>query len=354
MSSSAPANPPAPFAVPVIDIAPFLAGGPDGRAAVAAAVDRAAREVGFMQITGHGIPAEAVRELTDGLDAFFTLPMTEKRRWTAPVGVNRGYSPPKSERLSYSLGVASPSDLFEAFNIGRQPSEFPELDLPQEHYEENVWPEGAEAFRTGASAWFGHAGRLARRMTEIFAVALGLPDDFFAAYTGHSVDVMRMNNYLLPEAETHIEPDQMGMGAHTDYGIVTVLWADAVRGLQVLAPDGVWHDVVPAPGALLVNLGDLLARWTNDRWISTMHRVLPPVDATGRLIHRRSAAFFHDGDYDALISCLPGCENPDGTTLYAPVTIGEHLAAKLGGSRGLTLNRAAEREAARLTAASGA
>ena len=90
------------------------------------------------------------------------------------------------------------------------------------------------------------------------------------------------------------------MGAHTDYGIVTLLWADPVPGLQILDGDGDWCDVQPAPGALLVNLGDLLARWTNDRWMSTMHRVVPPTDADGRLMRRRSAAFFHDGNADAL------------------------------------------------------
>jgi isopenicillin N synthase-like dioxygenase len=130
-----------------------------------------------------------------------------------------------------------------------------------------------------------------------------------------------------------------------------VLWADPILGLQILDSDGTWHDVVPAPGALLVNLGDLLARWTNDRWISTMHRVLPPTDGAGRLVRRRSAAFFHDGNADAVISCLPGCSGTDSPARYESVTVSDHLAAKLSGSRGLVANSAAERESARLLAA---
>eukprot|EP01041_Mallomonas_annulata_P025606 gene25606-46682_t len=182
-------------------------------------------------------------------------------------------------------------------------------------------------------------------MTDVFAVALGLPDGYFDPFTDHSIDVLRMVNYALPEG-TDLEPDQLGMGAHTDYGIVTILWADAVPGLQVLDRAGAWHPVVPAPGALLVNLGDLLARWTNDRWMSTMHRVVPPTGPDGRSTRRRSAAFFHDGNADALISTLAPCRTADGPG-YDDVTVAEHPAQKLSGSRGLELNDHASREAAR-------
>ena len=158
-----------------------------------------------------------------------------------------------------------------------------------------------------------------------------------------------MNNYAIP-ADVEIAPAQLGMGAHTDYGIVTVLWADAVPGLEILRPDGSWYPVVPAPGALLINLGDLLARWSNDRWLSTMHRVVPPRDSAGQLTRRRSAAYFHDGNADAVITTLEPCLAADGTSSYGAVTVGEHLAQKLGGSRGLELNPHAEREASRIAA----
>jgi isopenicillin N synthase-like dioxygenase len=138
------------------------------------------------------------------------------------------------------------------------------------------------------------------------------------------------------------------MGAHTDYGIVTVLWADPVPGLEILDAGGRWHPAQPAPGALLVNLGDALARWTNDEWLSTMHRVAAPrVD--GVLVPRRSAAYFHDGNVDAVIECLPSCVRPGRPPAYEPVTVGEHLRAKLAGSRAGQLTGTAQREAARLT-----
>jgi isopenicillin N synthase-like dioxygenase len=123
-------------------------------------------------------------------------------------------------------------------------------------------------------------------------------------------------------------PEQMRMGAHTDYGIVTVLYGDRVPGLEVLGPDGEWHGVIPVEGAYLVNLGDLLAEWTNDRWRSTLHRVVPPPAGTDGSALRRSAAFFLDGDYDALV------EYP---AKYPPVLAGEHLMSKLLGPRTLEI-----------------
>ena len=176
----------------------------------------------------------------------------------------------------------------------------PGLDLPPEHYADNVWPAAIPEFSERTLTWFAQAGRVARTLTEIFADALGLPAGYFAPFTDHSLDVLRMNNYALPPQEIDLDADLTGMGEHTDYGIVTVLWADRVAGLQVLADDGKWHDVMPQPGALLVNLGDLTARWTNEIWRSTLHRVKPPVverpdrtSSVGSLLPRRKRRCGH-------------------------------------------------------------
>ncbi|GGM04361.1 isopenicillin N synthase family dioxygenase [Nakamurella endophytica] len=342
------------FQVPLVDISPYVGdGSPAARARTAAAVDRACRTVGFIQITGHGIDPTVAEGLAAAIDDFFDLPLEVKKQWIAPPGINRGYTAPKSEQLSLSLGVAAANrmnDFFEAFNIGVTAADHPGLDLPAGDYADNIWPDGAGPFAARTLAWFAEAGRVARVLTTIFADALGLPAGWFDAFTDHSLDVLRMNNYALPPGDIELDADLTGMGEHTDYGIVTVLWADRVAGLQVLDDDGRWHDVLPEPGALLVNLGDLTARWTNEVWRSTLHRVKPPV-VDGRIERRRSAAYFHDGNIDAVVSALPGTVPPGEEPLYPPVTVAEHIAGKLAGSRQLVRNTRAEREAQRVITA---
>jgi isopenicillin N synthase-like dioxygenase len=342
------------FAVPVVDISPYVRGGADAeRAAVAAAMDEACRTVGFIQVVGHGVPTATADGLAAAMDSFFTQSLEVKKGWRTPPEVNRGYSPPKSESLSLSLGVESATrmnDFFEAFNVGASQASYPHAPgLPQPDYADNTWPDVA-GFRPAVDAWFVEAARVARTLTRVFADALHLEPDFFAQLTDHSLDVLRMNNYALPEGTVDLDGDLTGMGEHTDYGIVTVLWADQVAGLQVLGTDGGWHDVMPADGALLVNLGDVTARLTNERWMSTLHRVKPPI-VDGTIQRRRSAAFFHDGNVEAVIAVLPSCVAAGDEPKYLPVTVGEHIAAKLRGSRAGVVNTAAEREAARVLAA---
>jgi isopenicillin N synthase-like dioxygenase len=233
------------------------------------------------------------------------------------------------------------------YNIGRTVEDYVGTPVNAAHYAANTWND-VEGFRERTTGYLEQAERVAQTMVRIFADALRLPDTFFDEFTDHSIGVLRMNNYALPEGtDIALDGDLTGMGEHTDFGIVTILWADQVRGLQVLGSDGGWHDVNPADGALLINLGDLMARWTNEQWLSTLHRVKPPI-VDGTIQRRRSAAFFFDGNSDALISTLPGFVDDAHPDLYRPVTVDEHITAKLDGSRAGILNAAAEREGARV------
>jgi len=324
---------------------------------VATQLEHACRTVGFIQIRGHGIADATIDGLASAMDAFFRQPLEWKQTYRMPPEINRGYTPPHSESLALTLdSAASLKDYFEAFNIGVPADTYPGLDLPRDIHAGNPWPTccadfDGERFRSGAEAYFSEAGRVARTLCRIFADALGVKPDLFASVTDHSADVLRMNNYALTPGSVVGDVNPLGMGAHTDYGIVTVLWADRVPGLQVLAPDGLWQDVQPVEGALLVNLGDLTARWTNDRWLSTLHRVKPPV-VDGVIQPRRSAAYFHDGNIDAVISTIPTCVGCDGSQ-YPPISIGEHLAAKLASSRAGKPNTIAGPEAERARVAKG-
>ncbi|APE35859.1 2OG-Fe(II) oxygenase [Nocardia mangyaensis] len=345
------------FTVPIIDISPYAdpASTPAQRAEVARQLDEAATNVGFMQVVGHGIAQESIDRLTAALDAFYDLPLEVKKNY-ARQGENRGYSPPKSESLSMSLGVAAANqmnDFYEAFTVGSEGSWYEVDELPVVSYPTNTWPDDTvEQFRPAIEHWFTQTRHLSRILLHAFTDALGLPAGYFDDLTDHSIDALKMNNYTLPEGEIELAGELTGMGAHTDFGILTVLWADRVPGLQVLDRTGMWHDVQPEEGALIVNLGDAMARWTNDRWLSTMHRVDPPV-VDGRIIRRRSAAFFFDGNFDAVIETLPGCSGTDRPG-YPPITIAENINAKLAGMKQGVAPRDAEREAQRLATAQSA
>lgn len=338
--------------VPTVDISAYVTdASAESKAAVARALDTACRTVGFIQIVGHGVPTAATDGLAQAMDDFFGQDLEAKKRWKRPAKENRGYSPPKSESLSYSLGVdpvTRMNDFFEAFNIGSSEADFPGFTDETGDYAANTWPD-TPGFEERVSAYFAEARRVAYTLQDAFADALGVDQDVFGAVSDHPINVLRMNNYALPPGSIELGADLTGMGEHTDYGMVTVLWADRVEGLQVLGRDGRWHDVMPTEGALLVNLGDIAARVTNDEWMSTLHRVKPPI-VDGTIKRRRSAAFFHDWNADAVIRTLPAMLER-AEPVYEPVTVAEHVQAKLRGSRAGVKNTAAAREQARVEAA---
>jgi isopenicillin N synthase-like dioxygenase len=336
--------------VPVIDLSCWSRGDHEQ---VASAVDDACRSVGFMQVIGHGIEPAVIAAMLAASDDFFALPLDVKLLAAPPhPGVNRGYAAMGTEALAYSLGVeAARPDLFEAFNIG--PDHVDRYDPfyrddPFGFFAANVWPTDSPNLRSALNDYFSEAHRVALSLTDIFARALDLPHQWFRPYVDRSTVTMRVNHYERRAGDAPAAPAQMRMGAHTDYGIVTVLYADPVPGLQIVGPDGVWHDVVPHPGALLVNLGDLTAQWTNDRWRSTLHRVIPPPTHADGSALRRSVAFFFDGNYDARVVCLPTCCAADEPPRYAPITAGEHLIAKVLGPRTLTTSIATDTAGDRL------
>jgi isopenicillin N synthase-like dioxygenase len=292
-----------------------------------------------MQITGHDVPDELIADMLAVNDEFFALPAEVKEALVSPPEVNRGYSGVGAESLAYSLGVEAPPDIFESFNIGRDDVDESDPAVMAERHRflaPNRWPDEAlPSMRERLNRYYLAVADLARTVTRIFAVALDMPEEFFVERCGHAIEVMRLIRYERQPGSPDPVEGQQRMGAHTDYGIVTVLHADQVEGLEIVGPDGDWWPVVPAAGAFVINLGDLLAEWTNDRWRSTIHRVAPPPAQVGGPALRRSAAFFLDGDYDMVVECLPTCWSEDDPPRYAPVTGGDHLLQKLAGSRGL-------------------
>ena len=298
-----------------------------------AQIDAACRNVGFFQVVEHGIPESTVASAFQAADSFFGQPLHEKMRWTSPSPeIERGYSARGTEGLSYSLGLDDrPPDLFEAFTMARDeyPADDPVFRDSRHHFfEPNIWPDGPTGFRAALCAYYLEVQALAHRLTTMFATALGMPSDFFEAHTAHSMDTLRINYFEGSPGEEPL-PGQFGIGPHTDYGILTVLLADQTPGLQVVTSDGTWRDVVPVPHGLVVNISDMLAQWTNDHWRSTLHRVLPIRANVGGTVRRRSLPFFHEGDFDSVVECLPTCCSADEPALYPTVVLGEHVMAKV-------------------------
>ena len=324
--------------VRTIDISGWFGGDAEQRSAIVEAVDGECRRIGFLRISGHTISAELTDQMMAVTSAFFDLPEDEKRTYVVDdKAKNRGYASYESEALAYSLGVDSPPDMFEAFNCGVEVHDHANSYFAVERHRmfaDNVWPSVPADMRSTWLEYFVACEALGQELMQIFAAALGMPSHFLVANTSKAPNVMRANNYQRRRQHSDPADGQMRMGAHTDYGTCTILLADPVPGLEIVGPDGAWHPVMPEPGTLLVNLGDLLAEWTNDRWRSTVHRVVPPPAGSGPS-RRRSIAFFHEADYDALVTVMPTCVSEAHPARYAPVTAGEHLMQKLMGPRTL-------------------
>ena len=316
--------------IPLIDIGPFLDGDRDGGARVVEAVDRACREIGFLMITGHRVPATLIDQTHAIARRFFGLPLEEKMRWAVTPERYRGYVACASEGLAYSLDSDTPPDLRESFVTGP-------IDVPADAYHygsegspyfaPNLWPDAPAGLPALWESYYREMERVAGALMRIFALALSLPEDFFARKIDRHITIAAAMYYPAVTAPPH--PGQLRSGAHTDYGSLTIVHPDTdVGGIEVLTDDRRWARVPHVPGSLIVNLGDLMAEWTNDRWVSTFHRVgLPGPHEAHR--DRLSMIFFHQPNYDAIIECLPTCTGPGNPPRYAPIASGAHREAKI-------------------------
>lgn len=287
--------------IPVIDLA---AGTP---AAQAAAIDAALREHGFYAVVNHGVPATVVDAAFDAGHRFFALAEAQKRQWHVDRWpLKRGFDPIGWQALDPLM----PPDVKESFYLG------------VEAIGPNQWPDEmlVPGFRAACNTYSAAVQGLALRLMGLYEIALGLPAGFFDSFMRAPICTTRLLHY--PPQPAAAAPGQIGCGAHTDWGAVTLLAQDDAGGLQVQRSDGTWFDVPPLAGSFVVNAGDMMPRWTNDRWRSTPHRVINRI--SGR--DRWSIAYFFDLDADASITPLDVCVSAANPARYGPITAGEHLA----------------------------
>lgn len=313
------------LAVPVIDIEPFRRGTVADRQRVADAVDRACRDIGFLVISGHGVDEGLIARTRAVSRAFFDLPLAEKQRVARPArDVTRGYIGLDEESLARSRDPSAyGSDLNESLMIGPvdlPPAAYAQAPAAGKHYAPNLWPRQPAELKPVWTEYYRAMGDLARTLMRIFALALKLPEGYFEDKVDRHISRLRVRNY--PAQHVPPAPGQIRAGAHSDYGSLTILATeDKPGGLQVCNADGQWVDVPVVPGTFIINIGDLMARWTDDAWVSTLHRVVNPPAEAGADSRRQSLVFFHNPNYDAVISSLV----PGGAGKYPATTSGEHL-----------------------------
>jgi isopenicillin N synthase-like dioxygenase len=306
--------------VPVVDLAPFFAvdATPEQRAAVAAEMADACERVGFVLVAGHGVPQETIDAFYDVSKRFFQLPLEQKLESKSPIGkLFQGYACPgdgpgyhTSERQSFN--VFRYDTIAEAVDHG-----YPD-DIGAVFYEA-MWPREPAEFRELWREYFEAMEALARRILRVFELGLGLPDGWFEDKIAHDPST-QAGNYYSNEIESGHEPSPFRFKAHVDGSIITVLYQDDGPGsLQLHQRGKGWRDVASVPGTFVVNIGELMERWTNDRFVATPHRVLKPL-SDAEQTPRISAPFFLKADFDAVIAPIPELLAPGEQPKYEPVT----------------------------------
>jgi isopenicillin N synthase-like dioxygenase len=303
--------------VPVIDLGPFLDG--SDKEGVARRTAEVCERIGFLYVVNHGVPEGRIAAARQATLRFFDLPEERKREVHISGRRNhrgwRGFG-------EVNLDPNGPKDIKESFKVGAElPADDPDYLAGQRMYGPNAWPSGLPGFREAVYGYFEAVDRLRADLFRLFALALGLPEGHFAPYTTKPIAQLNLVHYPAVSADA---PRPSGVGAHTDYECFTILWQDENGGLEARNAEGRWVPVPPLPGSFVVNIGDMMALWSNDRFASTLHRAS---NTSGR--RRLSFPMFCGTNHDAVIACLPSCTGPDNPPRHAPVVAGEWQAMKI-------------------------
>jgi len=317
--------------IPVIDFANFSSLSFDQRRETARQVVDGFKSVGFVYLGNHGVSDQVVKEAFRRSDEFFGLPHAKKQAlaWEDPRS-NRGYVQQGRERVTNSQDEAeiarlraSAPDYKESMEIGRD----------WDSTWKNMWPQESDVpgFKNFMLDFYQTCHGLHVRVMRAIALGLDLQENFFQDKINAQEHNLRLLNYPAIKTDLLREDGQARAGAHTDYGTLTLLFQDSVGGLQVQNPTTKqFMPAPPIPGTIVINVADLLARWSNDVLRSTLHRVVAPVnEPEGVTPQRQSIAFFCNPNFDAEISCLPHCFGPGNPRKYDPVTTEEYIVRRL-------------------------
>ena len=307
--------------VPVIDVSPLFSSDTAQIAVVAEQIRQASVEIGFFYVKAHNIPPELLDAVQIASKYFFSLPESCKRS----IQVNqahRGYVPfAQTKQPGRKF-----ADLKESFNFAFPFTADDPLVLEGKTLIGlNQWPKDELAWRRILERYYFEIFELGQKILEAFALTLQLPTNFFRERYKRPLVRARLLHY--PHQEPSHSDEQFGAAEHTDYGAITILWQDEVGGLQVKNRSGQWMDAAPIANTFVINIGDMLERWSNHLFVSTPHRV---INRSGR--ERYSIPVFYDPDYDAVISCLPHCASAENPEQYPPIVAGDYITARYDGT----------------------
>jgi isopenicillin N synthase-like dioxygenase len=307
-------------AIPVLDLRRADRGGA-ALQALARDLRRAAIEVGFFTLTGHGVPRATIDAVFETAHAFFALPLAEKQAVTVDAR-HRGFLRVGEATMA---GAERP-DLKESFLFGIDlPESDPDVAAGKKLMGPNRWPQAMPAMKIAADRYMAAIEACGQKLLRVFAVALDLPEDHFQPC--FAKPLARGSLLYYPPQPPELGPDQYGVSPHTDYGALTFVSQDDTGGLQIRNRAGAWVAAPPDRDAFVVNIGDLMARWTNDLFVSTPHRV---VNATTR--PRFSVAVFYDPHFDTEIAAIPSCVPAGTAPLYPATTCGDYILSRFGAS----------------------
>ncbi|RAH80469.1 oxidoreductase [Aspergillus japonicus CBS 114.51] len=331
-------------APPIIDFGVWNESDPEKKATLVRQIREACQRHGFFQLVNHGIPLGIQQNVLEQARDFFSLPIEVKEKYSMDIGTpNLGY-----ERLrAQNFEKRGPGDLKEGFYLCRELApNHPAVKAGKFSQGENKYPaeiRDPTRFRAVVNDYHTLMTYLSREIFRILALTLDLREDWFDEFCRESATILRLLRY--PPQETDESSLERGIGAHTDFGGLTILLQDDKGGLQVWDREASqWADVVPIPGALVVNLGNMMMRWTNDRYLSNLHRV---INRSGE--ERYSAPFFFSGNPDFLVECIPSCKGGTEAAKYPPITVQEWMLARYADTYGNSQQAAAMAELSRDT-----
>ncbi|KAL5501859.1 hypothetical protein ACEPAH_9120 [Sanghuangporus vaninii] len=303
--------------IPVIDMKDADSADPAARQQLARDIRDACINVGFFYVKNHGIPEESVLGAIEAGKRFFALPEETKSKYDVKHSPSfKGYT----ALLKQNTDPENRGDLHESFNIGPEQNE---SSKKSGLLDANPWPAEVDGFKEGYLGYYNKAIAFGKKLFPLFALALGLPDNFFEDKTKESAAVMRVIRY--PPQYGAVDDRVIGIGAHTDFECFTMLWQEpGIEALQVLNANKEWVNATPIPGTLVINIGDQLSRWTNDVFRSTVHRA---VNRSGVLRH--SMPVFFGVDYSVPLEPIPSCVSEERPPKYEVITAGEQFKARI-------------------------